>query len=807
MADVSMGDFLLQYYMQLRFNLMPAEVRAQYNVYAKSNDFRGNMKEWKQKLMHDDGNGNYVQNALPDPEDNNSQYHLSDAEWEKLFKAYQNAIRGMAAARANGDEIIKENPDAKGFLDEYFGDPRTHLFSNAQANPQYIPYLDELRNIFQTHPQLEYVLRQGGYTELSFSDLKSGLASQKYNSDPNFQSQLVKIIGFLAWRVTEDETIAGWFTTNNPALAIPGTNQLALQTIVDNAFADTTIDANKLNYFKRNHQDLLNVLYKKDKVFNVFRNYDSGKISGRIVAARDKLKYDDKSTDDYIPPKRDDELTPLQQLSRWADDTYDNLLDKYLKFHGDRLYFSKNAENIVKAINGAKIKPTDGIKGVLDKAEDIKKNLLYKSPTATKHFDWFTKTMGELQSTMKNAFAGALKNGRQMRAIVSELIIKAVRDGKVDEAKTAMEVLSVIKYGATTSKIMDALGKENMTIFSDSKLSWNKNEGVKFVSTALDKSIKAAFMGIGYGITIIGNEIRLSGSKFNGRRGRIRYAQTAWQSQTNQEHQHKIDETNLQNASDRAEIQNQQQIQQQINGTRRNPITDQNYDSLLSANGQTQQNLETRANNPDFQTAQSNINRYNDLSALIPQLQAEENRLQAEVQRVDQEYRNPDTYRGLPLATQNAIATRLAAQIYDMNTQLGEVQGQLQTAQNELNVIVGDPMWPAQQTIVSQYNTEKQQADEESAALNQWHSAAEAINELNRNITNRDNVLAGWDENHKDNYIALMAYWDMLETGRDSHMGAMYNWLPRGKKSAQTAFNQRKDNIISGYLSGYSYVA
>ena len=44
MADVKMVDFLLQYFMQLRFNEMPVEVRANFDDYAKNDDFRGNMK-------------------------------------------------------------------------------------------------------------------------------------------------------------------------------------------------------------------------------------------------------------------------------------------------------------------------------------------------------------------------------------------------------------------------------------------------------------------------------------------------------------------------------------------------------------------------------------------------------------------------------------------------------------------------------------------------------------------------------------------------------------------------------------------
>ena len=798
MADVSMKDFLLQYYMQLRFNLMPPEIRAQYDVYAKSNDFRGNMKLWKNKLMHDNGAGRFVQNDLPNPENNTGDYHLTDAEWEKLFKAYQKAVRGMAAARTNGDESITENSDAKEFLDEYFGDAQTHLFSSAQVANGYDVQLNRINAVFNAHPQIEYVLRQGGYTEPSFSDLKSGITSRKYNSDPNFQSQLTRIIGFLAWKVGEDTNVANWF------------NGIDLQDIADNAFADNTINPNKLDYFKRNHQTILNVLYKKDKVFNVFKNYDGGKISGQIEKAREKLKYDDKNNDDYIPPKRDDQLTPIQQLSKWADDTYDNLLDKYLKFHGDRLYFSKNAQFIVKAINGAKVKPTDGIDGVLSKSEDIKKNLLYKSPTATKHFDWFTKTLTEIKATMPKAFAGALKNGRQMRAIISEIIMKAVRDGKIDEAKTTMEVLSVIKYGATTSKVMDALKKEEFTIFSDGKLSWNKNQGVQFVSKALDKSIKAAFMSVGYGITIIGNEIRLSGSKFDGRRGRIQNAQNLWATQNQQDRNARTHEIGIQNADANTEIARQQATQNTINRGRRNPITDDNYDTLMNSNDRTQQRLSRQANSQSFRDAQNAVNQYNALSDIntgVPDMRARVQQLRAKRSDLYRRYRDPATYAGMPPAAQQALAQDLLQQYHDKQQELDEARNNFSTSRQTLNQITNNPDWARQQQQVTQYNNAKNRADSMRANLIQWNEARERISELNGQIAQRNNELAHWDQNHQDKYKELMAYWDMLESGRDSHMGQMYNWLPRGKKTAQASFDSHKNGIISDYLDSYSYAA
>ena len=43
--SVKMNEFLLQYYKQLRFNSMPPEVRAQFDVYLKADDFRGHMEK------------------------------------------------------------------------------------------------------------------------------------------------------------------------------------------------------------------------------------------------------------------------------------------------------------------------------------------------------------------------------------------------------------------------------------------------------------------------------------------------------------------------------------------------------------------------------------------------------------------------------------------------------------------------------------------------------------------------------------------------------------------------------------------
>ena len=505
MANLS--DFLFQYFGQLRFNDMPANVLAQFSQYAKDKDFRGNMKFWNENFAQNDVDRGVIGKPLPDP--NSGEFALHGTEWEKLFRAFQNAFRAMATDR----DSFKDNTKATEYLDEYFGEKR--LFSNATADPAYKTTIQKFGDFLSKNPQIEFLLKRMGYSDLNYSDFVSGIETEKYNVDPKFQKQLRNIAGNLA-----ESASNSYYGNNEDLLRLLEKNNLEVEDLNDiyqNAFANDEVNEFSLEVFKGEYPFLLTPLYKNKKIHDVFSNYDDGhKICGAIEKAKDKIKYDDSSSDDYVPPRENDKLTPFQALSRWCGNTYHDVFEKWVTF-GDRMFYSKSAESIIKALNSSKIKPTDGLEGILSKKTDIEKNLLYKSPRATDHFKWFCKTMDEIKSTMPKAFAGALSHGTQMQAVVSAVISKAVQEGKTEEAKTALEVLSVVHYGLTTSKIMDALKSEKFSVFSDHDLSWNKNQGVQFVTNALDKSVKAAFMLAGYGITMGVNALRMRDRRFDNR--------------------------------------------------------------------------------------------------------------------------------------------------------------------------------------------------------------------------------------------------------------------------------------------------
>lgn len=747
----NMNEFLLQYYMQRRFNTMPPEVRAQFDVYLASDDFRGNMKDWKSKLMHQDANGKWVENDLPDPNDATGNFFLDDKEWAKFFNAFQDAFREMSASK----DSFKDNAKATSFLNEYFGDPATHLFANAVANPTAESLINgDFKQFLTDHRNgLEIYLKQWGLvnSDFSYSDLLNGISSKKYNTAPDFQKKLKTVAQYITFYVQQPDF--------QQALGLQG-RQLPNFTDIENGFDTSTVNPNKLDYFKRNYKSLLNTLVTDSKVYDVFKLYDHGKISKHLEASVGKVDYANADSKDYVPPKRSDELTPWQHLKDNVKDTWTDYMDKYIKLRGDRLYFSNSAQLIFKALTGAKFKPTDGLDKLLSSAGDIKKNLMYKSPRAVDHFDWMNKTLGELKNTMPKAFAGALKTGRQMKAIVSELVIKAVRENKMDEAKTAMEVLSVVKYGYTTSKIMDALGNEKLSIFSDGGLSWNKNQAVQFVTNAMDKSIKAAFMGVGYLITMGGNAIRLNGSKFNGKTGRIKGARDTW-----------IADNNAQRAAT--------QQQKTANETQKTDL--ENNLTAMRNRGLTEQALD------------ASIGQYRqDISALNQNL---DNQVRNLEQWLAANQTHPDA---------NAVANYLV---------------QLQAGSNPAAPTVTDPAVQARVQNISQsrrdITAKTKQMDRKIKKRQEFENATQSIQMLNDQITKQNDVLNNWYNNHKDKYRELMAYWDMLETGRDSHTGKMYSWTPGSAKDKLKNFNKKNpntnlsiaDKIILDNLNNYQIAA
>ncbi len=738
-----LNDFLLQYYMQLHFNKMPAEVRAQFDKYAKAGDFRGNMKMWNEKLVSPSYFDTTIDH-LPDPNDPAGEWFLENDEWDKLFNAIQNALRSMAAAKSS----FKDEKKANEFLNEYFGDDK--LFSLFKVSSTVESYVADLYYVL-TDPQysgeLSSLLSNEFESRAEYNDFVKNLGDKKYNSDPKFRNKLVRIASLL-----NRELIQGSFA-HSPRITAALSN-INLNGIASGFDDNGEVLPAKREYFKRNYGTILKKLHDDSKVYNVFKVHDNGKISKHLDEAVSKVAYGDKESKDYVPPKADDTLTPYQQIKKWVGDTYENHLDKYVKLSGDRLFFSDQAQSIVSAIDGAKIKSTDGLDKVLEKAGDIKKNLQYKSAKASDHFDWFEKTLNNIKTLKPKAFASALKNARQMRAIVDEIIIRAVDAGKLAEAKTALEIISVIRYGYTTSKIMDALGKEQLSIFSDKGLSWNKNEGMQFVTNALDKSIKAAFMITGYSITITGNAIKLSGKKY-GSSKKVSSAIAAKQKENEQQR------TILENEKQQTEAQRNQ--------------AQGNLDELDQQYGI---NADTHQQYIDHMTLRdrlaTNIEQLNQINAEYPTLDSDVLQLEQLIQSGQLQYRET------------------LQQYLSLKNKRDQLQQSVQNTQSQFD-----------QQIAANPQLQNNQLGD---IISKYDAGIQTIKFFEDQIAEKQSKIDSWDSNHKNAYNELMAYWNMLESGRGTHTGKMYSWFG-SKEASQKKFAQQRDAIIQNYTDSFSRAA
>ncbi len=498
-SPLNMEDFLILYYRQLHFDRMPVHQRATFDGYRKSDDFNGNMKSWKTDLINASGE-NY---ELPDM---TNPAFISNGDAEKIFKSFQSTLQSMDANKKR----LAENKDANNFLSEYFGLGK--LFAPEQASAAAESSIDKLKNVLSAHRiYFEKLLNDNRVLDAD-TDLAGfirDIDSKKYNSDAKFANKIKRVSDIL-----QDRTMYASHY-NVPTNIETDLNSISGDyDVIKNGF-DSTVNPHKLQFFKNNHKSLLNDIYSSEKLRSAFETYGDSKITGPYARAIEKTDYTNENSKDFLVKKPDDKLTLGQKISNWKADTYENYFDKYKKLTGDRMFFSNSSKMIVKAIDGAKIKPTDGLDKILSESGKISDNLKYKSPTAANHFDYFVKSMKEIKTTTPKAFAGAMKNGSQMRAIVSKLIINSIKSGKIDEAKTAMEILAVTRYGLTTSRVMDIMKNEPFTLFSDGGLSWNKDAGTQFVTNALDKSIKFAMLGVGYTMTAATNLIRRSGTKFN----------------------------------------------------------------------------------------------------------------------------------------------------------------------------------------------------------------------------------------------------------------------------------------------------
>jgi len=515
---MSMEKFLYNYFGVLNLAAMPQPVLDRFNSWVKKGDYpNDDIKSWLEKFPRKTDTDKWVSGKdLPagDPNDLPKWDEIDRFDLDDLYRAFFEVFSKLSKNR----EYYQDNDKVFGFIDKYFG--QNKVFENE-------PVKSDVKNQLKVLVGLLLGNKFSAIINIK-QPQRRVLESLQRNIDKIDDADAQNTIQVLVSDINDNLSRSYYYSGIDPsrvqeAKHILRTNNIDLDQISNGLNQDIIVDGAKIDSFKEKFFDICDTLRSKKAIYEAFKENDDKRIISRqIDAALSKTDYTGKINEkNYVAPKYDKGAkNPEQWIKAKQEELYTSVFKKYLTLHRDNLFMKETASAIFGAIEKEKIKPTDGLKTLIDKSDTIIGNLRGKEPFgAADHLKWLTDKLKLYNDNgMKDDIDGALRWGYQMNRIVTKLIEEAVADGKVEEAKTALNVLSVMQYGTFTGRRLNAINEatKDMHLLNDSGYSWMKKDSpTAFVANAAEGLLGAGIRGVAYGVTGIVNRVRRTGVKFN----------------------------------------------------------------------------------------------------------------------------------------------------------------------------------------------------------------------------------------------------------------------------------------------------
>lgn len=553
---------LFTYLAHRHIDLMPPDVADRFDDYRKNSSFIGHMKDWNEKYYGADNPIQPLETAMP-PTDPNFE-----EDWKKLYYSCQKTLQSMYENKKHSVGISSDyNPATQGFIDRWFGDD-TKTFTYATATSESAGVFKDLATFLKSNPELTSRFTKNlphiFETDKDFEKFCSKLEKEEYNKDPAFKEKLRAVIQYIRdygpesgsdehqdtrlWPRGVGYTMGSTAPGSYPVIQLGSTLEsikgptATLNSDPDNWYE--ILDLKKhIEWFQTDYVKLFDEILTNSVIRAKFLEKAEDPIAVALQTAITDTDYENKESDDFVPVKLTDSKNWYQRLKKWKNDTYENYFRRFTNpSRGTRLFFSPHSQNIIKGFDKAGIKPTDGLDGILQKKDDAKlKNIIGSDPNTRKHFDWFTKKLEELKKETPDDFEGALRDGSHLQKLVINIIIMASKDKKMDEAMTALEVLSVAKYGLLCSRTFNKIQEatKDLKILSDDKLSFNKGP-VKDFTKAIDNLVGLTIRGVATGATCLRNFVshrRTKIDRYIGKYKNLNERYKQWQQEDQADHQ------------------------------------------------------------------------------------------------------------------------------------------------------------------------------------------------------------------------------------------------------------------------------
>ncbi|MCR4917326.1 MAG: hypothetical protein K5912_00080 [Alphaproteobacteria bacterium] len=733
----SVKEVLTNFFKIKHFREMPEVQRARFDDLVKKGNsaLTFDQRDWRDQL---DGK------PLPEIGD-----ELDDEELKELYIVLNNVFNSILKDKhLAGRSAFGKSMD---FVKSKTDDPDNGIFGNMFHA---IPLSNETKSTLDSLAKPEVLDKLESFLDgclpdgIKIEEFKKKFIEKKYETDMHFRQILLDVVrsveNKLSWTEVPNENakklLEKLVSTKKGLNPEPGTAEITR--------------------LKLSANEIMEKIYSTKALREAVATYDNGKITGAYETAKKEVNYDDG--DNALAPKADDKLNMMQRLKKYVGDTYEDYLQKYSLLHGgDLMFFSLQAKDIVKGISKAKIKPTDGLDAVISKAEEIKEKINYESNSTMKHFNWFIDELKALKKESPQAFEGCLRNGRQLKRLVSNLMIHAVKSHKIAEAKTALEILSVIKYSNRTSRAMDAIRADKglFTFLSNPDLSWNKNDAIKFITAAVDQSLRIAALGIGYTATVGVNLLRKSGTHIG-----KKYSMNA-DDEFGKAHKKYLDE----NETNKARVVTNRDAAISMRDE------NQNFVNEATARGETEGELSRSKflHERDAKDTKTKLARY--LQGLQTFLE------------------------GKPLAPEDRDACdnfiqQASAFLDDENA---ENIATLPVPRVPDVINGGRPVQIIMDSI-QKLKDHTSGINDTAKKIQKYRDAQSAVESTQKEIDSMNNEIDTWDDKHHDEFQELIDHWNKLERGRDTHFGKMYNFKPGSKKKWQANFSKLFGNERTG---------
>lgn len=417
-------------------------------------------------LPHDSTTNPYIQVwSIVDP----VKFEDGDLSREEIEKLYRNTMGGMRYLQDNIRALWEKKGNLPGKFKQFIDSDATWAipFEAFKPDIETENLIQDIKNILKDHATYGDIINYAENKifnkkdDYNFSNLVTDLEKKDYNPD---------CVGALRTLLSGLKDSRVYFSSAGEAFDVPGLVFFEtggkFDKLPDKLDVSTApIDSDKVDMFAEPevYQTLFTLIYDNKDLREVFANGEGGSKITKMFDRADKAIDTSK-----ILTKHTDSRNSLRQAQKdIKDEVVEGRLAKPFDRHLRHKYRYPQAKGLADIIRELKINPEDGLGKLVKEKDKIQKLVDGKEAGTGDMWGELIPILEQAEVDMPNAFANALKEGAQMKILVSRIISDLCDKGKFTECFHILEFMTTMQYGNFNS--------DRWPVWKKNKVDWGEN--------------------------------------------------------------------------------------------------------------------------------------------------------------------------------------------------------------------------------------------------------------------------------------------------------------------------------------------